>query len=183
VTDLLRGRRSAISRICGGRRESGAMARPRRAGLLVSLASLALLGGCTTDSADDDDDDLAGAYAHIIEWIAERSAQDSDRPVVFVVALGEGFDIDLGLQAAIVSDSTDDVDVQFLDDRSEAFDDDDVRDSGVLLAVGPANTEGGDIVIEANEERSVDDVTSWQFALSPVDDDWSFAEPPSTIAE
>jgi hypothetical protein len=167
VTDLLRGRHGPYG----------------RAGLLVSLASLALFGACTSDSAEGDDDDLAGAYAHVIEWIAGRSAQDSDRPVVFVVALGEGFDIDLSLQAAVVSESSDDVDVQFLDDRSEAFDGDDVRDDGVLLAVGPADTEGDDVVIEANEEHSVDDVTSWLFALSPDDDDWSFAEPPSTVAE
>jgi hypothetical protein len=125
---------------------------------------------------------VAGAYAHIIEWVAERSAPEAERPVVYVVALGDGFEIDLSLQAAIVSDLRDD-DVQFLDDRSEAFDDaGDVRDGAVLLAVGPAELDGRDVGIEAEEVRSVDASTSWRFELR-ADDEWSFVGPASSVVD
>jgi hypothetical protein len=143
------------------------------------LACLVSIAGCTSDS--NGDVDVAGAYAHIIDWVAARSGQDSDRPIVFVIALGEGFEIDLSLQAAIVNDSSDETDVQFLDDRSEAFDSDDiVRDGGVLLELGPATIDGRDVAIEGDEVYRADDSTSWQFDLRvDGDGEWSFVEPPS----
>jgi hypothetical protein len=142
------------------------------------LACLAVAAACTSDP--DRDADVAGAYVHIIEWVAARATPLSDQPVVFVIALGEGFDIDLSLQAAILHDSSDDLDVQFLDDRSEAFDeDDDIRDGGVLLEIGPAKIDGDHVVIEGDEVRSADDATSWQFELRADDEGaWTFVGSP-----
>ena len=90
-----------------------------------------------------------------IEWFVDRTAPDSDPQVAFVVAQGEGFDIDLELQAGIVSATAAYADVRFIDDRAEAFGDGDtVRDGGLLLAVGPAvSSKGGAIMIDADRVR------------------------------
>jgi hypothetical protein len=140
-----------------------------------------LVAACTSES--DGEVDVAGAYGHVVDWVAERSAQDSDRPVVFMIALGEGFEIDLSLQAAILNDASDDVDVQFVDDRSEAFDGDGlVRDNGVLLAVGPASVDRRDVVIEADEVLREEVAISWRFELRvDADDEWSFVGSPSIV--
>jgi hypothetical protein len=142
---------------------------------------LALVGACTSTSGDGSD--VAGAYAYIIEWIVADSPSDSDPPVAFVVAQGEGFQIGLSLQAGVVSDLEDDVDVRFVDDRAEAFDEGEVRDEGVLIGLGPAVADGAEVVIDGDETVSMDEVTAWEFRLRRVGDDWSFTMPPTATSD
>lgn len=145
---------------------------------------LLVAGGCTTGSDRDSEADIAGAYSHIMEWVAQRSGSDSDRPVVYAVALGEGFSIDLSLQAKILDNVGDEVDVRFVDDRSEAFADGTVRDGGVLMAVGPAVEDNRDIVIEGEETTDDERVIHWRFELrADRNADWSFVRAPSTANE
>jgi hypothetical protein len=159
--------------------------RPAPDGVASSLirvaACLMLVGACASTSGDDPD--VAGAYAYIIEWIVADSASDSDPPVAFVVPQGEGFGIDLSLQAGVISDLEDEVDVRFVDDRTEAFDDGAVRDDGVLIGLGPAVTDGAEVVIDGDETVSIDEVTAWEFRLRRVGDEWSFTAPPTASGD
>ena len=55
-----------------------------------------------------------------------------------------------------------------------------VRDGGILLALGPAEIDGRDVDIEAEEVRGADVLTTWNFELR-ADDEWSFVAPPSSV--
>ena len=103
--------------------------------------------------------------------------------MVFVDVLGEGFEIDLDLQAAIVSSSEEFAQVRFIDARSEAFGDGDtVRDEGFLLAFGPAAIDGRTASITSDEVDSPDSARSWSFEVRHDGEGrWSLVGAPSTI--
>lgn len=153
---------------------------PRHATMarVLWIILLPLVVACRSGSAADVD--VAGAYAVIIDWFVGRTATGSELPVVFVVAQGEGFNVELSLQAAIISDTEDHADVRFIDDPGEAYGDDDrVRADGTLLAVGPAVVDRRNTVVDVDEVVVMDTATTWRFVLREDGGDWSLIEPPS----
>lgn len=96
-----------------------------------------------TDDNDTDSDDTAGVSA---------TTGPEELPTVFVEPLGDGFLIDLKVQAKVVKNLEAVAEVRFIDDRVEAVDEDEpgrpVRPNGLLIGLGP--------LVQANEaERTV----------------------------
>jgi hypothetical protein len=142
-----------------------------------------LLVACSS-SGSGDDADVGGAYAAVVRWFVDQSAKGADTPVVFVDTQGEGFEIELGLQATIVSATEEFAHVRFIDDRSEAFGErgETVRDEGILLAVAPAVIDGRRVSIDCDQIIAPDRVTSWTFELQRDSEQrWSLVVAPTTI--
>lgn len=116
-------------------------------------------GGATTTTvagAEQPDDDGSGATT-----MTEPEPDDptsttevpaEELPTVFVEPLGDGFVIDLRVQAKVVSNLEAVAEVRFIDDRIEAVDTDEpgrpVKPNGLLVGLGP--------LVQASEtERTV----------------------------
>lgn len=141
--------------------------RQRQVGALLACAwalFACLIAGCSSESSTDGGS-TADAYAVVIGWFVDRSSSEGERPLVFVEALGEGVGIGLDTQAAVVSSTEEFAEVRFIDDRSEAFDGEVVRDGGIFLALGPAVGSDRSSTIEAVEIESESETASWTFDL------------------
>ena len=163
---------------CPGRPLLPVSAVSTRRNWLVALAPLALIPLWTACSPGTSSDAaVADAYSEVIKWFADRSPDDPDPLTVFVEARGEGFEIELLAQAAVVEASAPFADVEFIDDRSEAIGDDGVvRDEGLLLAFGPAVLEAELAIIECDEIITMESMHSWRFELRYVGDGWLVLE-------
>jgi hypothetical protein len=166
----------------------------RSAPLLLLAAGFGLaLGACGDDDTTDDptvettgstlpaNDDVAIVTA-AIRQVSSRGvpADDPDRtPVVYVVSVAEG-GISAGIQADVVSQLRDEVDVRFADAREEAIEESDptapVPDDGVLLVIGDIAEVGRPVVVAVEIYRNVDDWTKSLFTVAPEgvtgDDAW-----------
>lgn len=101
--------------------------------------------------------------AEIVRALADDVPVEADQlPVVFVV--GDEGTVDIEVQAGAAAALVDEVDVRFVDERVEAFDEglegSPVRESGVLAVVGPVPEERRFIEVEvyryvAAEEREL----------------------------
>jgi len=94
-------------------------------------------------------------YATIIRSFA---TQPADQPLlkVFIEPRGEGSSISVDVQADVVTAVADVAVVRFIDARSEALVANDakhliVRDSGILLALGPVSNDAADVVVEVDQ--------------------------------
>ena len=142
-----------------------------------------VFAACSSSPESDLDADIGGAYAEVVRWFVDQSPAGSDPRVVFVDTLGDGFEIDLELQAAIVSSSAEFAQVRFIDDRSEAFSGGEVvRDEGLLLSLGPAVIDRRTVSINSDEVESPEIATSWTFVVR-LDHEgrWALAGPPSAF--
>ena len=162
--------------------------------LAVTAVAVLAMAGCSPDRSGGDSD-IAGAYARMIQWFVDRTEPapddegERDPVVVFVEARGEGVNIGLTMQAAIIARAEPFATVRFIDDRAEALTDGDapVQDEGLLLALGPAKEHGSKVVIECDEFVAADDERSWHFELqsAPGDEDdqsvWTLRGEPEPI--
>ena len=170
----------------------------RTAPLLLLAAGIGLaLGACGDDDAPDDptiettastlpaSDDVAIVTAAIREVASEGvPADDPERtPVVYVVSVAEG-GISAGVQADVVSQLRDEVDVRFADERAEAIEDSDpaapVPDEGVLLVIGDIAETGRPIVVSVEIYRNAEEWSKSLFTFAPVpsseDGTWDVTE-------
>lgn len=136
-------------------------------------------------------DDRAGAYAVIVRWFVDHAGGDAaERRLVFVQprdegdgggeSEGEGVTIGLETQAALISGTIEFADVRFIDDRSEALDDDGVRDGGILLALGPGDPIGNRVTIVADEITSDSVAETRTFELVVRGGEWSLSAEPTS---
>lgn len=160
---------------------------PHRHGLLsvcpflcvfVAFALTWVLNSCSSDS---DDADVAGAYSEVLRWFVDRGGPHSERPVVFIEPRGEGLDIGLDTQAAVISAADGFAEVRFIDDRSEALDEEGVRDGGIFIALGPGTQDRDLLIVECDEILAEDDELSWSFTLRYRDGQWSRIGTPQPI--
>ena len=154
----------------------------------LTAMSLVLLtvAGCSDTS--DSDTDFAGAYARVIQWFVDRtgpptSEGDREPMDVFVEARGEGVNIGLSMQAAIIARADPFATVRFIDDRDEALTEEGtkVRDDGVLLALGGAKETGSHVVIECDEFVAADQERTWRFELQTAHDEWMLRGEPEQV--
>jgi len=150
------------------------------AGGVVGLVAVALVA-CSSPEPDAAPE-VGGAYTEVVEWFVDRAPTGSEPPVVFMESLGEGFEMDLGLQATIVAEAQERAQVRFIDERSDALGEagEEVRDGGILLAVGPAAADGDEVTIDAEQFVSVDESSSWVFRLRADEDGaWTIVGAPA----
>ncbi len=149
--------------------------RIRFVGVAVLMASLLI--ACSSND-EPDRGSTADAYAVVIRWFVERAESDVDRPLVFVETLGDGVGFGLDTQAAVVSSTAEFAEVRFIDDRAEAFENDEVRGGGILIALGPAVESGRSATIESAQFTSESDSVGWTFDLVSRGATWSLTGEP-----
>lgn len=111
-------------------------------------------GTDTTDGgADEDDTGAAGS-------VAEEPEPEPELPTLFVEPLGDGYVIDLKVQAKVVKNLEAIAEVRFIDDRMEAVQADEpgqpVRPNGMLVALGPL-VQGSEVERTVQVRRYVDE--------------------------
>jgi hypothetical protein len=154
----------------------------RLAGLAVAVATIVPLGAaCGSADEPATEGSTHDAYAAVIQWFVSRVPGERDQQVVFVEARGEGVGIDLETQAAVVASTESFADVRFIDDRSEALDEEGVRDDGIALALGPVVTEDSTAVVEADELLDEDTLESRRFDLRLVEGEWVLQGEPAIL--
>ena len=140
----------------------------------------ALVPACSSD-AQPARGSTADAYAVVVRWFVDHTESGSDHPVVFAGALGEGISIGLDTQAAVISATAEFADVRFIDDRSEVFENDAVRDDGILVALGPAVESEGSTTVESAEFTSPTDMIGWTFDLAFRNGTWNLSREPTRV--
>jgi hypothetical protein len=160
--------------------------------LLLALVGGTLLGACG-QSGDDgaDTDRVAGVYLAALRWAAaslapspppttaggERPEPDDDPPTVYALGLN-GEAIPVAVQAVVVKELRDDVNVRFADARGDVVDDDGVErvhDDGLLVSLGEVPETGDDVTLDAELYRDVDDDHAYQLRVRLTDGVWSVA--------
>lgn len=155
----------------------------RAVSLVLLVAAIAATVMSCSSANSSEKGDVVDAYAQVIRWFVERAPSGADTQLVFVEARGEGLGIDLDVQAAVVKSTQSVADVRFIDDRSEAIQEDQVRDGGILLAIGPAVVDGRSATIECDEYRDVDVAISRRFSLVFAGGEWVVRGEPTVLTD
>lgn len=153
-----------------------------------SLTLVALVTSACGSSADDPaagDGRTAAVYESILDWLIQEEpgpANDDDPELtVFVASRSEG-EIDLDVQVAMVDAFDSGAFVRFIDERSEALDDDAddkrVHDDGILVGLGAVAQEGDPIEVYTDRYRNTDDVEAWLITMRRSGDGWVIVETP-----
>ncbi len=139
------------------------------------------------DAASSGVVDTADAIAAMVTWQAEEQEPvlddngEAQLPVIFVVA-GDGADIDVGVQASVAEAMVDTATVRFADDVDDTFDsgfeNQPVRDDGVLLLVGPMPDAAETITIDLDRYEAVDEWETLQLEITAGTTDDSDGSPP-----
>lgn len=161
-------------------------------GLLLAAGIALAVGACGDDDTPDDPvetigstlpaNDDAAIVTAAVRAVSRAGvpADDPDRtPVVYVVSVAEG-GISAGVQADVVSQLRDEVDVRFADERTEAIEESDpaapVPDEGVLVVLGDIADTGRPVVVTVEIYRNADEWSKSLFtfapATSPADGAW-----------
>jgi hypothetical protein len=151
----------------------------RRLTALLAIGSLLLASCSSSPDPLDETGPASGAYAVIIDWFVDRDSGLSEDPLVFVTALGLGTSIGLETQAEVVAATEESADVRFVDDRSEAFEDGEVREGAMFLALGPVVRTGRRATIESDEIMSPQAQVHWTFELRFGEKTWTIVGDPN----
>ena len=158
-----------------------------RRGVVAILLSGALLAGCG-DDAGNRASTVADAYIVVVEWTLAGPEFAPDPTLaetfpVFVESLGPG-EIDLDVQVEIVGHFEPDVDIRFIDTRTEALDETEVgapvRDGGLLVGLGPIPA-AGPIDIRGEVYRTADRVAGYRFRVAQSGQTMVLIEPPEQV--
>lgn len=163
----------------------------RRTVALVALVGLlgALAPACTSSSPSQQR--AESVYAAVVRWFAGQHGGD-DQLAVFIEPRGEGTEISLEVQAALVSDVVDVADVRFIDAREEALEEVElstettteageqgsgvtvwqVRNGGVLIRIGPVIEDGDQVRMEVDRWVVDDSFTTLTFVVGQRAGEW-----------
>ena len=129
----------------------------------------------------------SGVYAEVLHWFADARNDDPEPLPVFVEARGEGASIPLEVQAELVTEVEEVVDVRFIDSRDEAFVTDDdgvpvVADGGMLLRLSPVDEMADPVRIDVDIHLEDDRFMTLAFELRQVDDGWVVSGDPEQVS-
>lgn len=143
--------------------------------MVVAAATSVGCGGPRSEELSRD----AQVYIAAIRDVVSEEPPPADPemlPVVFVIGVGEE-QIEASVQAEVVGELDDDVDVEFADARSEVVLQDEadapVRDDGLLIAVGALAPEGDPVDIAVEVYRSDVDWSKRVFTMELVSSQWT----------
>lgn len=151
--------------------------------MLLTLVVVGASTGCSANeidpSADSGDARTAAVYESILDWliVGEPGIGGEDQVdwVLFVASRSEE-PIDIDVQADVFTAFEPRVEVKFIDDRTEAVDEEvetePVRDLGLLVGLGAVPPEGDVIEVYADRYRDIDRVEAWRFTVSRADGSW-----------
>lgn len=144
----------------------------------VVLVAL-LLVGCDTSAGTNDATQDAQVYvATIRDVLREQPEPDPPDalPVVYVVGVGEQ-KIAARVQAQVASELDEVAEIRFADQRSEAVlqdeEEEPVRNKGVLVAVGPIDSDDERVDVEVEVYRSTADSSKRVLTLGMRSSQWT----------
>ena len=154
---------------------------------------MALLGAsasCSSSSSIDPaaregDERTAAVYETILEWLIAGEpgigGAEGDDWVLFVATRSAEV-IDIDVQVDVVAALSSVVEVRFIDERTEAVDEEldgePVRDLGLLIGLGAVNPQGDIVQVYADRYRNAEQVEAWQFTVSRVGGVWELTGAP-----
>lgn len=153
----------------------------RTIGAACGIAALTACGASANDP-ETTQGRAAQVYEMAIRSIVEdelgdtTTTDDEPRPVVYVVGL-DGRRIDDEVQAKLVQELDDDINLHIQDDRSEAIDDSEddepVREEGILVLLGPVPEEGPRFDLQLERYQSLDAHEELLMSFRFDGEDWS----------
>ena len=163
------------------------VARRRRLAWAAVLVIGASSAACSTPDADDPQVRASAVYAEMLRWFADARSDDPEPLPVFVEPRGEGASIPLEVQAELVTEVEDVVDVRFIDTRDEAFVTDDdgtpvVADGGMLLRLAPVDEMADPVRVDVDVHLQDDEFMTMTFELSQVGDGWVVSGNPEQVS-
>lgn len=153
-------------------------------GATVLLLLVAAACGDDGGGAERDVPREVAVYAAVITDVAEdltveEGGEPSDR-VVYVEALERGTVIPIEVQAGVVLELEDEVDVRFVDDREAAVDGRlpgaPVREGAALIALGPVPEGDRRVVVDLRRYEREGDEDDLRVTLERTGDDWAVTE-------
>ncbi len=152
----------------------------------TAVAIVALVRtGCAGEVASQDDRE-SDIYAEALAWIVKRPgvADTDESQPIYIEHLGpDGIPLDVQVELIEHFDA-DDIELRFVDGRSEAVDETldemPVRDGSVLVGLGPISDDQP-TELRAELYRDLDDVTAFRFTLRRRDGEWELAEAPEVV--
>ena len=163
----------------------------RRATLVRAVVAILLCGLGLAGCGDDDrsgDSRAASAYIAVVEWVLAEPEFAFDPtldeiPPVFVESLGPG-EIDLDVQVEIIRHFEPDIDIRFIDTRTEALDESKVgapvRDGGLLLGLGPVPAQAP-IDVRGEVYQTLDRVFGYRFQVAQSGQTMVLIGPPEEV--
>ncbi len=152
------------------------------------LAAALMMAACGSGNGDGETATDADILRVVIGDLVERSGvvfdtAAEDQPVLFVESFGTE-DIPLEVQVDVVAGWQETYDVRFIDDRSEAVDDEldglPVRERSLLLGLGPI-TRNGTAELRGEYYRATDRVGAFRYTLTKTAEGWRISTTPETI--
>lgn len=155
------------------------------AALVLSVTGVSSCGSSADDPATGDGR-TAAVYESILDWVLDEepgvSADEKPEWVLFVGSRSEG-EVDIDVQVAVVEALEPRVFVRFVDERSEAVQDDSanepVRDGGLLVGLGAVSEDGGSVEVYVDRYRHADDVAAWLVTARRAGDAWEIVGAPA----
>lgn len=148
---------------------------------MVIGAAAALLGACGSEDASPPTPEVtpAEAYTAIVRWEADQREPvvdddgDVQLPVIYLTG-ANGAEIDIGVQADVVSATADDVVVRFSDESNDAIDDgvegSPVKDDGVMFVLDELPEGDAAVVTSVQRYRSIDDQATLHLEIVASDE-------------
>ena len=156
----------------------------QRSAAAIAVAAF-VLAGCAGEVASQDDRE-SDIYAAALTWLVARPgvADTEEAPPIYIEHLGpDGIPLDVQVELIEHFDEND-VELRFVDGRSEAVDEtlDDmpVRDGSVLVGLGPISDDQP-TELRAELYRDLDDITAYRFTLRRSGGVWELAEAPEVV--
>lgn len=152
---------------------------------LLAVATLAV-NACGSDDTSTTERQF-GIYAAVIRAIAAEDppepSDDDGEPIIYAGPLDEETSIPLEVQAAVVEDLEDLGTIRFVDERSEAVDDEEVDepvlDDGTLMLLGPI-PDGPAPTVQAERYETLDDMVRFSATAERSSGEWSATLAPSS---
>jgi hypothetical protein len=145
----------------------------------IAVAAAILLASCGGGAGGVESDRTAGVYGAVLSNLVAEAGPTTTGdalPVVFVVPGGSD-PIPARVQANVVKDMKDAVDVRFADKRHDAIDDSQpdmpVHDDGLLVSLDPVPAQGTTVDVGVELYRNATDHRSMIMHVGQTDDTWT----------
>jgi hypothetical protein len=153
------------------------MARP----LLLVPSLVLLIVACGDGNGSNADDRVSAIYATTIRAVVADDEPDAESDVpVFVAPADPEAPISLGVQAGVVDQLHDFATIRFVDEPSEAIDEDDparpVVEEGVLVTLGAVPERGDNVTVMAERYQTADSTRTFRVQLERADSTWTAAD-------
>jgi hypothetical protein len=146
--------------------------------LLLVPALVFLATSCASGPGSDVDDRTSAIYASVVHAVVSDGMDSADGPgPVFVASADPEQPISLEVQAAMVDELHDFATLRFVDESTEAIDEDDpnkpVVEEGVLVELGPIRDQDDTAVVDAERYENAAEARAYLVRVTRRDETWT----------